>query len=128
MEFGVSIPILPSRDLHETRRFYEALGFTAAGWWPDTFGGYAILRRGDVSMHFFAHDDVSPATNYAQCYWRVEDVDALYAEYQRGKLPASGIPRLDELEDRDWGMREFAIIDPNGNLVRIGQEMAVRQR
>lgn len=122
MEPGISIPILPARDLAETRKFYEGLGFEAAGWWPREFGGYAILRRGDLSMHFFAFEDISPLENYAQCYWRVNDADALYAEYRGSGLPSSGVPRLDDIHDRAWGMREFAIVDPNGNLVRIGHE------
>jgi len=119
----VSIPILPSRDLAETRSFYERLGFEAAGWWPDTFGGYAIMRKGDLSMHFFKFPELSPGENYAQCYWRVVDVDAFYDDIARAKLPSHGIPRVSEPEDRPWGMREFALNDPNGNLVRIGQQI-----
>jgi len=124
MEPGVAIPILPARDLDETRAFYECLGFRAAGWWPSEFGGYAILVRGDLSMHFFAFEDLSPAKNYAQCYWRVKDVDALYAECHAAGVPRSGTPRLGPVEDKPWGMREFAITDPNGNLVRVGQQTA----
>ena len=123
MEPGISIPILPARDLAETRAFYEALGFHAAGWWPDTFGGYAILRRGDLSMHFFLHSEVSATENYCGCYWRVNDVNALYVEYDAVGLSRSGSPRLTAVEDKPWGMREFAIVDPNGNLVRVGQEL-----
>ena len=123
MNPGISIPILPSRDLLETRAFYERLGFQTPGWWPDTFGGYAILRRGDLAMHFFKFPELSPLENYGQCYWRVEDVDALYNEFQKAGIPKSGTPRLDAIEDRPWGMREFAIVDPNGNLVRVGQEL-----
>lgn len=74
-------------------------------------------------MHFFAFDDLSPTENYGQCYWRVNDVDALFAEYKAAGLPRSGAPRLENVGDKDWGMREFAIVDPNGNLVRIGQEL-----
>jgi len=128
MEPGIAIPILPSRDLDETRGFYERLGFRAAGWWPREFGGYAILVRGDISVHFFRFDEISPAENYAQCYWRVRDVDALYAECRSAGLPRSGIPRLDPVEDRPWGMREFAIVDPSGNLIRVGQEIGRRER
>jgi len=122
MDPGVAIPILPARDLVETRAFYERLGFRAAGWWPHEFGGYAILVRGDLSMHFFAFGEIAPGENYAQCYWRVKDVDALYAEYEAAGLSRSGMPRLEPVEDKPWGMREFAIIDPTGNLVRIGQQ------
>src|SRR5687768_12392201 len=122
-EPGIAIPILPARDLDETRRFYEALGFGTAGLCSSDFGGFAILVRVDLSMHFFRYDDLSPTENYAQCYWRVKDVDALHAECQKADLPRSGVPRLDGVGDKPWGMREFAIVDPNGNLVRIGREI-----
>jgi catechol 2,3-dioxygenase-like lactoylglutathione lyase family enzyme len=124
MDPGIAIPILPARDLAETQAFYERLGFQAAGWWPTQFGGYASLRRGDLTMHFFSFEDISPYQNYAQCYWRVKDVDALYAEFQAAALSRSGIPRLEPIEDRPWGMREFSIVDPNGNLVRVGRQIA----
>lgn len=114
-------PILPARSLAETRAFYEHLGFTTVGWWPQTFGGYAILARGDLELHFFAFPDLAPHDSYAQCYWRVADVDALHAEFSRLGLPADGIPRLTALEDKPWGTREFALVDPNGTLARIGQ-------
>jgi hypothetical protein len=39
-------------------------------------------------------------------------------------LPRKGIPRQDDLDDKPWGMREFAIVDPDGNLIRIGQAVA----
>jgi catechol 2,3-dioxygenase-like lactoylglutathione lyase family enzyme len=123
MTADVSIPILPAKDLAETRQFYERLGFKTPGWWPDQFGGYAILRRGDLAMHFFRFPELSPLENYAQCYWGVEDVDALYREAREAGLPDSGTPRLGSLENKPWGMREFAIVDPNGNLVRVGQEL-----
>lgn len=122
VESDISIPILPARDLEETRTFYERLGFETRGWWPREFGGYAILVKGRINMHFFAFREIDPRVNYAQCYWRVSDVDALYAECRQAELPRSGVPRLDLLKDRDWGMREFAIVDPSGNLIRIGQE------
>ena len=77
-------------------------------------------------MHFFRFPELSPGQNYAQCYWRVEDVDALYRQAQAAGMPDSGTPRLDAVEDKPWGMREFAIIDPNGNLVRVGQALQVK--
>ncbi|MFU1921534.1 class I tRNA ligase family protein, partial [Klebsiella pneumoniae] len=38
-------------------------------------------------------------------------------------LGGQGIPRITVLEDQPWGMREFALIDPDGNLLRVGQEL-----
>lgn len=28
---------------------------------------------------------------------------------------------MDALEDEPWGLREFAVVDPDGSLLRIGQ-------
>ena len=36
--------------------------------------------------------------------------------------PASAA-RLTAVEDKPWGMREFAVVDPNGNLLRVGRPL-----
>ena len=120
MDLGVAIPILPARNLHETRAFYERLGFRTERWWPQEFGGYAILVRGNLEMHFFAFADIPPDQN-SGCYWRVQNVDALYEECQASGLTDSGTLCLLPVENKPWGTREFALIDPNGNLIRVGQ-------
>ena len=57
------------------------------------------------------------------CYIRVSDAEALSRAFASAELPRSGIPRQDALEDKPWGMREFAIVDADGNLLRIGQTL-----
>ncbi|NHF67228.1 bleomycin resistance protein [Xanthomonas hortorum] len=114
-----TIPLLPSRSIAHTVAFYRRLGFVGDAHPHDA--GYAILTRGDVELHFFAHPDLEPAACYAGCYLRVGNVDELHAEMCVAELPARGIPRLDPVGDKPWGMREFAIVDENGNLIRIGQ-------
>ena len=52
---------------------------------------------------------------------RVLDAESIYRAFALAELPRRGIPRLDALEDKPWGMREFAMVDPDGNLIRIGQ-------
>ncbi len=121
MEPGIAIPILPARDLKETRQFYERVGFTATGWWPDTFGGYAILARGELTMHFFSYPGLSPKDNYGQCYWRVTDPDGLHAELSRADLSDWPNARVGPIEEKPWGTREFSMLDPNLNLIRIGR-------
>jgi catechol 2,3-dioxygenase-like lactoylglutathione lyase family enzyme len=120
MDPALAIPILPARDLRETRGFYERLGFTATGFWPEEFGGYAILVRGSLTMHFFSYPGLLPTENYAQCYWRAADPDGFHAEVSRADLSAWPSSRVAPIEDKPWGTREFALVDPNGNLVRIG--------
>jgi uncharacterized glyoxalase superfamily protein PhnB len=79
------------------------------------------MRRGPVELHFFTHKELVPSTSSAGCYIRVLDVDGVYHSMSNSGVPRKGIPRIDSLEDKPWGLREFAVVDPDGNLLRIGQ-------
>jgi catechol 2,3-dioxygenase-like lactoylglutathione lyase family enzyme len=114
-----AIPILPSREIGATLAFYRRLGFAGAAHAADA--GYAILARGALELHFFRHPTLVPAESSAGCYLRVGDVAAIHRDFAAAGLPRHGIPRIDALEDKPWGLREFAIVDPDGNLLRIGQ-------
>ena len=116
-------PILPTQDLSGTRAFYESLGFNA-GYHDDR---YDILRRGNLVVHLESHDDLLPARNGTSCYWRVADADVLYQEFKTLGLPSEGLPCLTAPYDESWGMREFTLKDPSGNLVRIGHELTSTQ-
>lgn len=116
----LAIPVLPSRSLPATLAFYERLGFTGR-----LLGGgtYAVLTRGDVEIHFFAHPELRPEASHAGCYVRVADADLVFGAFRAAALPRQGIPRMDPIGDKAWGMREFAVVDEDGNLVRIGQAL-----
>jgi catechol 2,3-dioxygenase-like lactoylglutathione lyase family enzyme len=110
---GKILPILPARNVDETIRFYERLGFSVVG----RFGGkrrYLVLMRDDAELHFFLLPSLDPRTNINGCYLRIADADALYAEW-RAVLDGLAPP-----QDRDWGLREFTLVDPSGNLLRVG--------
>ena len=114
----IAIPILPSRSLNDTLAFFRKLGFEGR---IHSHGNYAILTRGTVELHFFTHRELRPAESSAGCYLRVSDVESIYRAFALAELPPKGIPRQDALENKPWGMREFAVVDPDGNLIRIGQ-------
>jgi catechol 2,3-dioxygenase-like lactoylglutathione lyase family enzyme len=115
-------PILPALNLDETRAFYEKLGFVP--WWRGRGSwGYEIVSRGHLVVHFFAEPALTPSENDTSCYWRVRDVDRFYHEFARLHLPSEGIPRLTAPVDQPWGMREFTLVDPSGNLVRVGHDL-----
>ena len=116
----IAIPILPCRSVNDTLTFYRRLGFEGK---VHGHGDYAILTRGTVELHFFSHRELRPAESSAMCYIRVSDVTSLCRAFALAELPRRGIPRQDTLEDKPWGMREFAIVDPDGNLIRIGQTL-----
>ena len=115
----LAIPILPSRSIAATAAFYRAMGFEGGPHAHDS--NYAILRRGSVELHFFTHRDLKPEDSWAGCYIRVSDVQEIYDSTSALGLPSHGIPRVTQLEDKPWGLREFALVDPDGNLLRIGQ-------
>ena len=117
----IAIPILPSRSLRETITFYQRLGFE--GEVHSFNNAYAILRRGALEIHFFTYAELKPAESSAGCYLRVLDVEGIYRAFAMATLPHGGIPRMDALETKPWAMREFAIVDPDGNLLRIGQAL-----
>jgi hypothetical protein len=61
-------------------------------------------------------------TTAFSCYVYVEDADALYAEWETLGIPtdrATG-SRLHPISTMEYGMPQFAVIDPNGNQVSFG--------
>ncbi len=110
-----TIPVLPSLDLDETIDFYSKLGFQV---WSRHDGDYAILAKESQELHFFLMEHLDPKESFFGCYWRTDNADRMYEQ-----LLASGVPNLHPVEIKPWGMKEFALIDPHGNLIRIGQEL-----
>ena len=115
----LAIPTLPSRSIDATVEFYKQLGFE--GGKHEFNSSYAIMLRDSVEIHFFRHEELIPEQSAFGCYIRVQDVDSIYTAFGASQLPKSGIPRMDSLQDKPWGLREFAVVDPDGNLLRIGQ-------
>ncbi len=118
---GATIPILASRDVEQTATFYERLGFDVAGLYEEFGPPYLLLRRDDVELHFVHTPEVDPAESSGGCYLRLDDAQAVYDEWQPLGLPEIRPPR-----DTPWGMREFFMVDPSGNLIRIGTPLPGR--
>ena len=106
-------PCLPAQDVEATIAFYQGvLGFSRVSRYPEQ--GYAIVSRDDVELHFFSCADRKLA-EASGAYVRVLGVDALHAGLKGKDVRAT------EPEERFYGMREFAVWDPNGNLIRFGE-------
>ena len=74
-----------------------------------------------VEIHF-AHDPHHKAeTSDHAAYIRTDDVDGWSDEIAKLGLPAQGRPAFKPAEDKDWGMRELHMLDPDGHLIRVGQ-------
>jgi catechol 2,3-dioxygenase-like lactoylglutathione lyase family enzyme len=117
-----AVPIMPSRDLDATLSFYERLGFENAGAAPSEWN-YLIIRRGSVQLHFYADPTVDPLTTSSSCYIFTDDADALYETWNAIGIttdPSTGSRLQGPPADTDYGLREFALVDPSGNLLRVG--------
>ena len=117
--YDIAIPTLPCRSVSAATEFYRRLGFEGGA--HQFNNDYAIFTRGTIELHFFTHRDLVPAESSSGCYIRVLDVDSIYNACSTSGLPKSGIPCMQHLENKPWGLREFSIVDPDGNLLRIGQ-------
>ncbi len=110
------IPKLPAIDLSATKSYFEsAIGFISISQYPE----YLIMRKGDAELHFFEFKDLDPLKNYAMVYIRIASgIEDLYAELEKSgaKMHPNG-----KLEVKPWGVKEFAILDPNHTLLTFGQ-------
>ena len=104
--------------------FYLRLGFENRGAPPEVWD-YLIIGRGAIELHFYGDPGVDPLTTSASCYLRVTDADALHDEWQRAGVRRDETTgsRLEPPMDTDYGMREFALVDPSGNLVSAGSPL-----
>ena len=111
-----AIPILASLNAEETIQFYtEKLGFTFHNNWD----GYLIFSRDGINIHLWPTDDKSIPKNTG-CYVNVSEVDKLYEEFKpHGVIHPNG-----PLKEMEWGMKQFSILDNNGNIIHFGEEVA----
>lgn len=116
---GETIPILASRDIAETVDFYGKLGFGVVRLHQEFGPAYLLVRRDDVELHFVHSPGTDPEESHGGCYLRLADAQAVYDEWEPVGVPGVHPPR-----DTPWGMREFFVVDPSGNLLRIGTRLA----
>ncbi|AZC13115.1 VOC family protein [Microbacterium sp. ABRD28] len=119
-----AVPILLSRDLRRTLRFYEALGFEDRGSRPPEEWHYLILARGDIALHFSEDPELDPLTTASMCYLCVDDAESLYEQWRAHVVPdAATGHRITPPATTEYGLVEFALVDPDGNLVRVGSPL-----
>jgi predicted enzyme related to lactoylglutathione lyase len=110
-EFEGVTPILNVKDFTASMDYYVTkLGFEKKWDWddPPTFG---CVRRGEVSIFLCEGGQGQPGT---WMYVSMDDVDALYAEYQKSGAIIRQPPR-----NYPWGSREMNVEDLDGHRLRM---------
>ena len=112
-------PILPVDDVRAAVEFYvQRLGFSEdfTHGEPPTFSGVSLDK-----VQVFLETGHSPPGGFS-VYFVVGNADDLYA-FQR----ANRVSVLQEPEDREWGLRDFTIRDPDGNHLTFGHRLPERE-
>jgi len=110
-------PKLPMRNQALTKDFYQKLGFRL---WGGEYEGYLMLEKDQAQLHFFLFEDLDPRENYGQVYIRTDDIEALYQSLLTDGI---AIHPNGHLHTKPWGQKEFALLDPDHNLLTFGQSL-----
>ena len=98
------------------QHYRDALGFRVEFTYGEpTF--YAGVERDNVLIHLQAAADTKRQPGQAAVYVFVTEVDALYEE-----LRSRGANTLKAPKDYPYGMRDFEVVDLDGNQLSFGME------
>jgi catechol 2,3-dioxygenase-like lactoylglutathione lyase family enzyme len=113
--------VLAVKDLAASRKFYiEKLGFVE----DLAVDGWAFLRRGACQLRLGHCPEAIPMSQAPDHSWfaylHVRDAAGFYAETVK-----HGVEIWHKLADKPWGMREFAIVTPDGHRIVFGEKLPV---
>ncbi|HEX7275855.1 MAG TPA: VOC family protein [Acidimicrobiales bacterium] len=106
-----AVPVLTADDLAGSVAFWTSAGFDVEVYAPD----FAAAERDGVELHLV--DPGGSDRERGAAYLHVNDVDAVHEAWAAAGIPVSPV------RDEPWGMREFNLVDPGGNRVRIGRSI-----
>lgn len=110
-----SAPVLTVRDIVASVEHYrDVLGFDVTFQYGTPLF-YACLCRNDVNVHLISAKRTKRLPGNGAVAIFVDDVDALHAE-----LAAKGAKVVRAPENYDYGMREFSVVDLDGNELFFG--------
>lgn len=111
--------VLAVKNLDRSLEFYRqmlgfGLDFEAPGWAFLSRDGFQVML-GECADALAAYE-TGDHSYFA--YVTVDDIDDLYREFVE-----KGVPRVQELSDKPWGMREFGVSTPDGHRMMFGQRI-----
>jgi catechol 2,3-dioxygenase-like lactoylglutathione lyase family enzyme len=111
------------RDITASRdHFRDVLGFDITFEWGTPLH-YVCMCRDEVQLHLLsAAGTKRPPGNSGLCIF-VRDVDAVYEE-----LKARGANILKPPQTWPYGMREFDVLDPDGNQITYGMGVSESEK
>lgn len=107
---------LPAKDLAESRRFYEALGF------EKVLDGDVAIFNADSGGFILAPQAGESGGGNFMMQLMVDDLDAWWAHIESLDLAATfGVPAPRAPQQQPWGLRVAYVVDPSGVLWHFAQ-------
>ncbi len=111
--------VLAVNDLEMSKKFYiEKLRFTE----DMCVEGWSFLSRGACKLRLGDCPGIRPMSEAPDHSWfaylHVQDAKNLYDE-----IGKNGVKIWHKLDDKPWGMREFAIVTPDGHRIVFGERL-----
>jgi catechol 2,3-dioxygenase-like lactoylglutathione lyase family enzyme len=112
-----SVTVFTVKDVMASASYYsDKLGFAKAfEYGKPTY--YVGLCSGAVQLHLIAADRTPRQPGHGAVSIFVDDVDGLHAELQK-----RGARILKAPANYDYGLRDFDVADPDGNMLFFGME------
>ena len=123
MQLGAFSISLAVKDLEDSRRFYEKLGFQNFGGNPAQ--NWLILKNGDHVIGLFqGMFDKNILTFNPGWDQNAQNLAAFtdVRELQR-RLKAQGVPMVSEADESTTGPASFIAVDPDGNPILVDQHV-----
>jgi len=114
--FSHAASVFEVTDIGKSIDFYtKLLPFNLTFSWGNPTE-YAVLKKGGVSIHLTARPEkhtkeIKPSHIYIFVY----DIDSTF-----NLCKDSGIKVISQLDDRDYKMKDFDIVDLDGNIITFG--------
>jgi len=120
-----SCPYFLVADVRKAAEYYrDKLGFRILGYFFEEPPVFGMVDRDGAEIHLRRADDGLLGSNRQRvadaldCYIRVDDVDALYAEFKNKGADITMPPTL-----QGYGMKEICARDLDGYVICFGQDM-----
>ncbi len=114
--------VLAVNDRERSKKFYtEKLGFTE----DLSVDGWSFLSRGACKLRLGDCPEAKPMSDTPDHSWfaylHVWDAKSMYDEIVKNRVVI-----WHHLADKPWGMREFAIVTPDGHRIVFGEKLPVQ--